>query len=245
MASKRDTNYRRYTIPENFIESGRCFHGMFKTRGLIEGVILGGLAAFIAFLIPVKEIETRIPVIICITAPFFALGVSGINGDPLSVFLGYAYTWIRTKGVILYNGNTRFLDESPLDKMMEQTDLRDKIFDIVEKRRLAKEKANEGKTLVEGLNFEFGNDEDSMAVVVHPEFDDEDDDEEVYVVEDSEEDIGFHDADNSSMNEEKNRTASFDDDAENLQETKGKQNDGVVSMKLRIDLKNLGEEDLF
>lgn len=241
MSSKRDVSYRRYTIPENFIDSGRCLHGMFKTRGLVEGLILGGIAALIAFLFPIKEITTRIPVIICFAAPFFMLGVAGINGDPLSVFLLYAYTWFKTKGIVLYNGNTRFLDESPLDKMMEQTDVRDKIFDIIDKRRKEKEKENAGKRFIEGVDFEFGKDEDALAVVVNPEFSDED---EVEVVADSEVDIGLEFQNSSSEVEGKNEPDTPVEEEHDAQQ-KQVEEDDVVSMKLRYDIDKIIQEELF
>ena len=260
MAAKRENNYRTYVIPENFIDSGRCLHGMFKTRGLVEGLILGGVAGFIAFLFPIKEIETRIPVILCTAAPFFGLGVVGINGDPLSVFLKYAYTWVKSKGVILYNGNTRFLDESPLDKMMEQTDVRDKIFEIMDKRKKAKEEENAKKEFVEGVDFQFGNDEDNMAVVVAPEFFEN---EEVEVVAEDDaavpEDyhvygdtksapvvsIGTNDASKiNAMDDALGLTGHKKQEPKPVVKTEEKK-DEVVQMKLRIDLKKMDEEELF
>lgn len=168
MADRKNSSYRQYIIPDNFIDSGRVINGAFKTRNFVEGVIMGGAAGLLGLLLPISEMTTRVPVVILIAAPFFALGIVGINGDPFSEFVKYAQFWVKSKGVILFNGNTRFLDESPVDAMMQQEDFRDKITEMMEQRRKNKEMEEQNKSFVEGVDFEFDDDEDDLAVVVTP-----------------------------------------------------------------------------
>lgn len=170
MASKREVGYRTYIIPENFTNSGR-FYG-FQKRNALEGGILGGVCALLTLLIPIDDMQVRIPVLLFAFCIPFLIGVAGYNGDPLFYALRYIQSWNATKGIILYNGNTRFLEESPLDSMMEQTDMRDRIVEMMERRRAAKEAADKGKTFIEGVDFEFDNKEDSLARVVAPDMED-------------------------------------------------------------------------
>ena len=42
MNKKNEEPLYTCVIPENFVDTGRCFSGMFKTRNLIEGIIASG-----------------------------------------------------------------------------------------------------------------------------------------------------------------------------------------------------------
>ncbi len=170
MSDKSGDVFKQYIIPENFIDSGRIFNGMFKTRNFIEGVVLGTVFGLIAFALPISDFSVRLPCIILIFATMFFIGYHGYNEDPLSESVKYVYEWYKTKGVILYNGNTRFYEESPLDAALAEEDIRDKIVDILEKRQLAKIEADKNKRFVEGVDFEFADDEDRMARTVSPNY---------------------------------------------------------------------------
>ncbi len=46
-ARREDEALDTLVIPENFVDTGRCFNGMFRTRNLAEGVIFAALPAYL------------------------------------------------------------------------------------------------------------------------------------------------------------------------------------------------------
>ena len=80
-----------YPIPDNFIKSGTILNGMVKLRNAIEAVIFGFLVGFPLFKIEYSSISTKIAVIVTIVLPVMLICIKGINGDTVTVFLGYLY----------------------------------------------------------------------------------------------------------------------------------------------------------
>ena len=132
MARIENEKQHIYIIPDNFIEGGRIFNGMFKLRNFVEGVILGGFFAMLAMMIPVEETTTRITVVVSFALPWFMLAIMGINGDPLSVFLMGAYRWKKNRRVMHYNDQTHAREERPVDMMLSDELAKDKIIDAYE-----------------------------------------------------------------------------------------------------------------
>lgn len=132
----------------------------FRMRNVIEGAVMGGIMALIALALPIREMGTRISVVTLFAAPFVILGAVGVNGDPVSGFLRNVYRWRKKREVLLYNGSTRFLGESPVDIAMEQKDLHDRIVEIMDERRRHVSESESGKTMIEGVDFEFAEDVD-------------------------------------------------------------------------------------
>lgn len=121
MASDQPSRRKTYIIPDNFIDEGRIINGMFRTRYFVEAVILAVFAAMFALLIPVEKVTNKITLVVFIAGPFFALGITGISGDPLSVAAKNVFHWVKTRSLMLYDSNPRALVTTPLDKMMNQT----------------------------------------------------------------------------------------------------------------------------
>lgn len=147
-----------YLIPMNFIDESRFLNGIFKTRNFIEGAIMGGTIGGIFWALISAPLEAKLSLVIGIAFPFFMLGLSGINGDAFSTFVLNALAWVRARGTMLYNNETRALAQAPLATMMEEEGMNDKILDILDsfKERSQKKRAN--TTLVEGRDFVFAED---------------------------------------------------------------------------------------
>lgn len=106
---------------------------------------------------------------VILAAPFLALGVVGISGYPLTYFLKVAYQWFQTKGILLYDHSIRLLEVSLLENRMNQTDLRDKVFDIYEKHISPTLNKEKGKAMIEGVDFKFAQDKEEQAVMANRE----------------------------------------------------------------------------
>ncbi|MCI9264548.1 MAG: PrgI family protein [Oscillospiraceae bacterium] len=91
----RDT----YVIPPNFIEGGTLLGGMFRTRNVIEAVILA-LAVGLPVLGLNFSLTTRI-IILCLTAlPLALLALIGISGNSLSAFLLLFFSYLRNRRIL-------------------------------------------------------------------------------------------------------------------------------------------------
>lgn len=162
----REEAYRQYIIPENFAESGRIFNGMFETRRFVEATVLAVISGFIAFLIYPGSIISKLPYIVLHAVPFFFLGLAGYNGDCASEAIKYIVKWRKSRGIMLYNNNTRFLEEAPLDVMMSEKDIRDFVYNLLEVRKQKKLTENQNLVFIEGENFEFASDDGHRMKVV-------------------------------------------------------------------------------
>ena len=149
-----------YLIPVNFIDESRFLNGMFRTRNFVEGAIMGGVVAIAVWLLISAPFQVKISMVTGLAFPFFMLGVSGINGDALSTFLHNALTWVRTRGTMLYNNETRALAQAPLASMMEEEGMNDKLIDILDAWKEKSQKKRLTASMVEGRDFVFAKDAD-------------------------------------------------------------------------------------
>lgn len=163
-----------YIIPENFIDESRIIKGMFRTRNFIEGCVMAVIVGGLAYLIPMNSLTARITLLVTFCAPFFFLGVSGFNGDSIFQTAVNAYKWAKARCIVLYNGTARALSKSPLQAMMQRELPKDKILDYVEKFKEKGIAKRSGIEFVEGVNFQFEDDEDLSGCYADEE--DEDDD---------------------------------------------------------------------
>lgn len=163
MAHDSEPHYKVYTIPDNFIDEGRITAGMLsiRTRYLVEAVIYGLIFAVLSFFIPIHDINTRITVTIVVAGPAFGLGMSGINGEPVSVALKHIYTWWTTRQIMLYDDTHRVLINSPVDKMMNESAKGNTLAKQLEERRKKRMSERENREFILGKNFEFAADRDN------------------------------------------------------------------------------------
>lgn len=160
-----------YIIPDNFIDEGRIVRGMFRTRYFAEGVIMALVAALLVSLIPLDGMKEKITAYTLGCAPFFLLGITGIDGDPVFAFVKNYFNWHKKKGLYFYNGAARALAASPVENMMEAEDARVKLVEYVERMRKKREESRTVE-LVEGVDFEFVEDKD-LAGNYADEYEDE------------------------------------------------------------------------
>lgn len=163
----QDNNETIYIIPENYIDESRIIKGMFKTRFFIEGLIFGLIFLFIGhFVIKTESFDARITIDIFFAAFPFMIGVHGINGDPVSVYVKNAFKWLLHKKIMLYNDKPQPLTESPLDSVFHQTMIKDKLLQVFDNMREKQYQKKIGETFVQGENFEFSKDVDIADLVV-------------------------------------------------------------------------------
>lgn len=149
---------KTYNIPDNFIDGGKVFGGAFKTRNFIEGVVLGGVLAFIATQIPIHTLQYKISLIVFMAAPGLVLGITGINNDPLSVFLLNVYTFSKNRKIMLFNGTARGRTDDIVDRMLEQKTPQEILTEQIKAIKAKNTEVSE--TLVEGVDFIFEDDEE-------------------------------------------------------------------------------------
>lgn len=158
-----------YIIPENFIDESRIMKGMFRTRNFIEGVILAVVTGLIAWIIPLPELTHKIMLTIAFAGPFFLIGCTGFNGDPLSTTIMNARKWKKEGTIMLYNSSIKPLKKAPLEAMLEKELPKDKLINIVESVKESQNKKTEDTDYIEGKNFEFMEDKDISDIVMKRE----------------------------------------------------------------------------
>lgn len=160
--ARKDTDYCRYTIPENVTDGGTVMG--FRMRNVVEGFVMGGIAALLAMGLPIASNVTKVSIVVLCAAPFILFGAIGVYGDPVSKFLANIHHWKKQKQVILYNGSARLLDSSPVDVAMEQKDLHDRIVEIMDARR-KRAALSDQSDMIEGIDFTFEEDSDEKIAL--------------------------------------------------------------------------------
>lgn len=98
----RDEPLQTHTIPENFVDTGRCFNGMFRTRNLIEAVLFAALPAYLCINSPLPtEQKAVVTVVVVGLIGFFFL--MGTNDESLLEFATHGIMYKRKKRVAKYN----------------------------------------------------------------------------------------------------------------------------------------------
>lgn len=117
-------------IPENFVDTGRCFNGMFRTRNLIEGLILAvPIAHFlIESALPVNQ---KIVLTAVIAGGILIFFINGLNGDSVTEFIINVVTYNKKMRVAKYNPRVKS-EATPGYLTKEQGELpRDRLLRII------------------------------------------------------------------------------------------------------------------
>lgn len=101
-ARREDEALDTLVIPENFVDTGRCFNGMFRTRNLAEGVIFAALPAYL-LVNSSLTIERKIIVTVVVVGIIMFLFITGINGDSFLEFIYHLFSYRGKKRVAKYN----------------------------------------------------------------------------------------------------------------------------------------------
>lgn len=147
-----------YTIPQNFIDSGRILNGMFKTRNFIEAVVVTAILFLILNLIPFSSIATKIGVMVAVIGPFALACLVGINDDTAFSFVGAVFSWRKKRRIMLYNRNQEVQKIRALDAMMDRSLPRDKIMKFINDWKEQRKNRSDDFVLIEGETFTFADD---------------------------------------------------------------------------------------
>lgn len=127
----KDEQLRSHYLPENFAESGRSFNGMFKTKNLIEAVIVTvPLAIIFWFPFNFLPLNWHIVFTVFFAGIGFCAGVFGWQGDSLFEFIHHVYVFKQRKRYAKYNERVKreikpnylFKDrqQNSMDEMLEK-----------------------------------------------------------------------------------------------------------------------------
>lgn len=153
---------RPYYIPSNFLESGYVLNGAVAIRNFVEGCVLAFLGFLVCKLLNLPSGVDAITWYIMLMFPPFMIGVYGVSGDPLSVFLMDVYNWRKRRRPYLYNNHNEAFSISAADLMLEEPQLRDMIADTID--RVRKNMAGEDIDYIEGETFKFAVDPEQEAL---------------------------------------------------------------------------------
>ena len=137
-----DENYKTIYIPQNF-ENGINVFGMnFRTRFIVEGIVVGALTTISAFLLfknsfGIGNFGQLIGYSIAIGGVFTFLGIKGINDEPLSSFLANMLSFAKKKRTTYYNPRVKkeavsYTDERSSKGGQEEAIPRERILAIID-----------------------------------------------------------------------------------------------------------------
>lgn len=152
----------RFYIPMNFMESGYLFNGLVSIRNAIEAGVLSMLAYYFCKLFPIPSGLDGVPYYIFIISPVALLSVSGIRGDPLSVFVIDFFRWRRHRKPSLYSNHGKAYTAEAANALMEEPQIRDMLANVVD--RVRANMSAKDIDYVEGKNFEFMDDPQQQAL---------------------------------------------------------------------------------
>lgn len=97
--SRQNDEQDIYIIPQNFIEGGKLFGGMFRVRNAVEA-----LALALATGLPIMQIHatlyTRIVLLCIVPLPLALFGLIGIGDKSLSEFVINFFIWLKRRRII-------------------------------------------------------------------------------------------------------------------------------------------------
>lgn len=154
----------RFYIPTNFMETGYVpgSNGMFSWRNLIEAVALGLVGYMICRVLPLPSGTEAITYYIMICGPLALLGLSGVQGDPLSTYLVDCLKWHRRRKPFFYSNHSEAYTQEAADVLMDTPQMRDMVADMVDKVRA--NMAVKEYDYVEGETFQFAQDPEQEAL---------------------------------------------------------------------------------
>ena len=145
-----------FHIPLNYEQPGHVLNGMIPFRNFIDGLVLGIIGFFISSIFAPDNFWDAISWYILICGLLFMLGVIGIQGTPLSVYLFDFIRWTQRRTPYFYNHHGTAYSSSAADVMLEAPQLRDHIASLVE--TVTEKLARKEVEYVEGETFQFAED---------------------------------------------------------------------------------------
>ena len=158
MAEKNsEFNQTIYNIPDNFIDESRVIRGMFRTKYLVEAIILSLPFLFLSLLVPANTTEQRITISTIFVCLPMIIGITGIQGDTVFTFIRNFFRWKKSSGIYLYNFESRSLINTQADNMLNEDNLKMKVSTYLAARKKNREESREIH-YQEGDELEFATD---------------------------------------------------------------------------------------
>lgn len=151
-----------FIIPMNFMETGYVLNGAVAIRNAVEAAVMALIGFFLCKMLPLPDGLDAITYYILIIGPFFMLGLSGVQGDPLSVFIMDFFKWRQRRKPCFYNTHSEAYTQEAADLLMDAPQLRDMLADALDAMR--KKMASEEIDYVEGKTFRFAADPEQEAL---------------------------------------------------------------------------------
>ena len=154
---------QEYYIPDNFINEGRIFQGRFIIRNFIEAVILAAITGSVGLIIilthPEMALEVKITMMVFLCGPSAIIGITGFNGDPISVVLKNALAWKKNNTTMLYNASRPLLKRDPLMSVITQSSKMDDLLSSIEARKQENIRKKYNLDIQEGKDYVFAEDQ--------------------------------------------------------------------------------------
>lgn len=151
-----------FIIPTNFMETGYVMNGAVSIRNAIEAGVMALLGVLLCKALPLPAGTKAITWYILICGPLGLIGLSGVQGDPLSVFILDFIKWRNRRKPFFYSGHNEAYTQEAADSLMDAPQMRDMIAGAVEKLRA---RMSSGEVdYVEGKTFKFEADPEQEAL---------------------------------------------------------------------------------
>lgn len=155
-----------YYIPDNFIDEGKIFNGIFKVRNFVEAILFTLLALAFALNMNIRDPSMKIAAVIAVCGPVFALFALGIDGVSVLQYLRLIWRYNSNKRIIIYNQHIQATNMAPLHKLMTEESAADKIREYLNRCQLSRETKTSTYEYVEGENFEFLQDQYLIPIAI-------------------------------------------------------------------------------
>lgn len=124
--NRSDEQPQVFRIPSNFIDEGKIFGGMFKTRNAAEAIVILAVLCYPLFKWVNISLTIKISIAIIFIFPIAVLALVGINDGPLSEFIKDFFKYIVSKKNIKYrlyhNTNDSMKGEKNDGKILQKSE---------------------------------------------------------------------------------------------------------------------------
>lgn len=91
-----------FIIPNNFMDSGKIFQGMFEIRNVVEAIIAVVVIGYSMFHLLTIDIKMKLVIMIVVLVPIGISALIGFQGDSITLFIKKLFLFIRNKRKLRY-----------------------------------------------------------------------------------------------------------------------------------------------
>lgn len=104
--NKRDNSEEEinntFVIPNNFMDSGKVFQGMFELRNVIEAIIAVGIIGYSMFHLLNMELKIKLVIMVVVLVPIGVGALIGFQGDSITLSAKKLFLFIRNRRKLRY-----------------------------------------------------------------------------------------------------------------------------------------------